>query len=130
MLFDFWRHVFHLNPLASRHNPPPLVSNENGPSGGQRLEPFLHRMRHGGMPHPAVTINEHRLHPFQGANSLGGRAHRLFAGPARILEYGRPNWWPFRHPSCGAREMFRWPSNLCSHTRRAMSEPRLRKLGI
>jgi len=37
MLFDFWRLVFSFEPshfAPRRANPPPLVSKENGPSGG------------------------------------------------------------------------------------------------
>jgi hypothetical protein len=56
MLFDFWRHGFHLDlwsPLFAprRANPPPLVS-KTAPVARQRLEPSFHRMRYGGIATP------------------------------------------------------------------------------
>ena len=56
MLFNFWRHGFHLDlwsaPFAPRRANPPALSFENGPSGGAATEPSFHRMRYGGIATP------------------------------------------------------------------------------
>ena len=71
---------------------------------GQRLEPSFHRMRHGGMPHPAVRINEHWLHAFRGVSSLGG--------PPPLIRWAAL-MVAFWHPSSGALASceFELPSN-------------------